>query len=139
MSALTASRLTKQVVSAGMSLLSTPEQTYAGGACGFDTSTGLVKKWAASTTIIPLGTYSEDKLVTSGGSVHVNFPSEFRLQWFANSASTDTITQTEVGSNCYIVDDQTVAKTSNSSARSIAGRVFKVDTVKGVLVKLATA
>ena len=37
---------------------------------------------------------------------------------FANSASGDLITAAEVGSDCYIVDDQTVAKTNGSSTRS---------------------
>lgn len=46
---------------------------------------------------------------------------------FANSTSADEITRAEIGSTCYIVDDQTVAKTSNSSARSAAGIVRDVD------------
>lgn len=137
MTALAKMRMTKVVKSTGMALLSTAEQVYQGGAAAFDTSTGLVKKWTASTTLIPIGRYREDQLVASGGTANVEFFRELNAMWFANSASTDQITQTEVGSNCYIVDDQTVAKTSNSNARSIAGRVWKVDATKGVLVELA--
>ena len=137
MSALTASRLPKPFVAGGMSLLSTAEQTYAGGLACFDTSTGLVKKGAASNTLIPIGVYKEDKLVASGGSASIQFPQNQYFMWFANSASADLIAQAQVGSVCYIVDDQTVAKTSNSSARSQAGTVFAVDAKKGVLVKLA--
>jgi hypothetical protein len=40
---------------------------------------------------------------------------------FGNSTSTDAITKAEWGKSVYIVDDQTVAKTSGSSTRSIAG------------------
>lgn len=46
---------------------------------------------------------------------------------FANSASTDLIDRTCIGAVCYIVADDTVAKTSNSSARKAAGTVVDVD------------
>ena len=46
---------------------------------------------------------------------------------FGNSDSADAITLADVGSDCYIVDDQTVAKTNGSGTRSRAGRVFDVD------------
>ena len=52
---------------------------------------------------------------------------------FGNSTSTDAITLADVGSDCYIVDDQTVAKTNGSGTRSRAGRVFDVDS-EGVWV-----
>jgi hypothetical protein len=139
MTALAATRMTKPVIAGGMSLLGTAEQVYQGGLACFDTSTGLVKKGAASTTLLPIGKYKEDKLVASGGSVSVEFPENHFFMWFGNSASADLIAQAQVGSNCFIVDDQTVAKTDNSGARSIAGTVYKVDATKGVLVKLHTA
>ena len=53
---------------------------------------------------------------------------------FANSASTDLITRAEIGDDCWIVDDQTVAKTSGSSTRSVAGRIVDVD-AQGVWVR----
>lgn len=52
---------------------------------------------------------------------------------FANSASTDQLTLADVGSDCYIVDNQTVAKTNGSTTRSIAGKVYDV-TADGVYV-----
>lgn len=45
---------------------------------------------------------------------------------FVNSASSDQIGLTEIGSDCYAVDDQTVAKTNGSSTRSKAGTVIDV-------------
>lgn len=45
---------------------------------------------------------------------------------FANSTSTDQITLADVGSDGYIVDDSTVAKTSGASTRSVAGKVYDV-------------
>ena len=137
MSALTKSRAVKPVRSFRITLPSTAQQVYKGGTACLDTSTGLVAKGTASTTLFPIGTYVEDALVPASGSVTVELFRELRAIWFVNSTSTDQITQTECGSNCYIVDDQTVAKTSNSNARSIAGRVWRVDPVKGVLVEFA--
>lgn len=56
---------------------------------------------------------------------------------FANSASADLITKAEIGKICYIVDNQTVAKTSATSTRSPAGLVVLVDTDGGVFVDFA--
>lgn len=46
---------------------------------------------------------------------------------FANSASTDLIARADIGNPCYVVDDQTVAKTSNSNARPVAGTIRDVE------------
>ena len=52
---------------------------------------------------------------------------------FANSSAGDAITLADIGADCFIVDNQTVAKTSASATRSVAGKVFDVD-VNGVWV-----
>lgn len=52
---------------------------------------------------------------------------------FANSASTDQITNADIGADCFIVDDQTVAKTNGTNTRSVAGKVYLVD-AQGVWV-----
>ena len=54
---------------------------------------------------------------------------------FANSAAADLIARTEIGKQCFVVDDQTVAKTNNAGARPVAGTVFDVD-AKGVWVEI---
>jgi hypothetical protein len=54
---------------------------------------------------------------------------------FANSASTDEITIADIGNIAYVVDDQTVAKTSGSFTRSPAGFIRGVDD-QGVWVEL---
>ncbi|MDD3325646.1 MAG: hypothetical protein PHW25_01010 [Zoogloea sp.] len=41
--------------------------------------------------------------------------------------SGDVVTQAEVGADCYIVDDQTVAKTDGGGTRSRAGKVVAVE------------
>ncbi|MEO6361433.1 MAG: hypothetical protein ABIO43_12810 [Sphingomicrobium sp.] len=54
---------------------------------------------------------------------------------FANSAAGDAITRAEIGDDCYIVDDSTVAKTSGGATRSVAGKIIDVDAA-GVWVRL---
>lgn len=54
---------------------------------------------------------------------------------FANSAAGDAIARADIGTYVYLVDDQTVAKTSGNGARSIAGRVLDVD-AQGVWVEV---
>jgi hypothetical protein len=53
---------------------------------------------------------------------------------FANSAAGDLIARSEIGKACYVVDDQTVAKTDNAGARPKAGTVYDVD-AQGVWVE----
>jgi hypothetical protein len=59
------------------------------------------------------------------------------FKW-ANSTAGDLITVSEIGKVCYIVDDQTVAKTSGSNTRSKAGIVRQVDS-DGVWVEMSAA
>lgn len=54
---------------------------------------------------------------------------------FENSADTDEIARSDIGSDCYIVDDQTVAKTDATSTRSKAGVIDDVDDA-GVWVRI---
>jgi hypothetical protein len=55
-----------------------------------------------------------------------------------NSSAGDLIAQADVGNDCYIVDDHTVAKTDGTGTRSIAGKIIDVDTV-GVWVQMKHA
>lgn len=47
------------------------------------------------------------------------------FKWLNHGA--DPVVQADLGANCYIVDDQTVAKTSGGDTRSVAGKVIQVD------------
>jgi hypothetical protein len=55
------------------------------------------------------------------------------FRW-ANSSAGDLIAQADVGADCFIVDDQTVAKTNGGATRSRAGKVLAVD-ASGVWVE----
>ncbi|WP_207779449.1 hypothetical protein [Zavarzinia aquatilis] len=52
---------------------------------------------------------------------------------FKNSTAGDAIALTDVGADCYVVDDETVAKTNGTNTRSVAGKIFDVD-AQGVWV-----
>jgi hypothetical protein len=53
---------------------------------------------------------------------------------FFNLAA-DAIVAGDVGKDCYLVDDQTVAKTSGANTRSVAGKIINVDS-DGVFVRV---
>lgn len=53
---------------------------------------------------------------------------------FANSPAGDLIVAADIGLNCYVVDNQTVAKTSATNTRPVAGKVFDVG-AEGVWVE----
>ncbi len=55
---------------------------------------------------------------------------------WANSAGADEITLADIGKDCFIVDDQTVAKTDGGGTRSRAGRVLFVSDDDGVIVAI---
>lgn len=54
---------------------------------------------------------------------------------YNNSTAGDLIAIADVGNDCFIVDDETVAKTNGSSTRSVAGKIFDVD-AEGVWVDM---
>jgi archaellum component FlaG (FlaF/FlaG flagellin family) len=98
-------------------------------------STGYAKGPSAATTLITAGRAAEtvDNSAGASGDLKIRVePGQFR---YNNSASTDAIGVTEVGKDCYLVDNQTVAKTDASGTRSRAGKVMDVDT-DGVWVLL---
>lgn len=54
---------------------------------------------------------------------------------FENSAAGDLIALDDVGADCFIVDDQTVALTNGAATRSRAGTIVDVDAL-GVWVRI---
>lgn len=136
MTVLASKKAVRTVEFKTIELVGKVEQVYQGGRACIDTSTGLVAKAFESTTLVPIGIYVEDQLTVSGQKVLIDLDTKITARWFANSASADLIAAAQIGSDCYLVDDQTVAKTSNSAARTIAGRVWSLDSVKGVLVQV---
>lgn len=107
---------------------------YQGGLAVLDSS-GNVKPAVVATGLIPAGIFTAtvDNASGQAGDVTATVqPGTFR---FGNSAGGDEITKAEIGDTCYLVDDQTVAKTNGSSTRSAAGQIVDVDT-SGVWVRV---
>ena len=97
-------------------------------------STGNAEMGTTATGKVCVGV-ADDTVDNSGGSAgDLQVPVRRGCFQFANSASTDALANTDYGATCYIVDNQTVAKTDGSSARSKAGIVRGVDS-NGVWVE----
>lgn len=91
-------------------------------------TSGYVVNGRTSTVDTCLGVSTSDGNNTGLGDGVTKITWE-RGTWgpFANSASGDLITLADVGKNCYLVDNQTVAKTSGTNTRVVAGVVRDVD------------
>lgn len=70
-----------------------------------------------------LGIATESKDNSGGSAGDKKIPYKTGVYAFENSASGDQIVQADVGKDAYMVDNNTAAKTSNSGARSILGRI----------------
>lgn len=127
MSALTADRNTPRRDGQELSLGLAASTKIYGGSIACRNASGYAVPGSASTTLKALGVAQEqvDNAAGAAGAKSIRIrKGTFR---FANSASTDAITTADIGNDCYVVDDQTVAKTSGSSTRSVAGKVADVD------------
>lgn len=98
---------------------------YQGGIACLNSS-GYAVPGSASTTLTCIGMFG--KTVTNSGSAGAATVTVRQgiFKW-GNSASGDLITIADVGKDVYIVDDQTVAKTDGTGARSIAGKCVGVE------------
>jgi hypothetical protein len=127
MAALTQDRLTDR--RAGDTLFRHPVaagvKIFAGALVVMNAS-GFVEPGTTATGKIGLGRAEEavDNTAGSAGAVLVNYRrGTFR---FANAAG-DAVTLASVGTDCFVVDDQTVAATDGGGTRSVAGTVLDVD------------
>jgi hypothetical protein len=98
-------------------------------------ASGLATKGAVSTTLKCVGVASAQADNSAGAAGAINVKVERGCFKFGNSSAGDAIVLADVGSNCFIVDDQTVAKTNGSSTRSVAGIVRDVE-ADGVWVEI---
>lgn len=111
------------------------KKIYAGSLVAKDAS-GNATPGAVATTLLGVGRAEEYVDNSAGAAGDKTVKVRKGVFRFANSAGGDQITAADIGKECYIVDDQTVAKTDGSSTRSIAGRIHDVDTA-GVWVEFA--
>lgn len=102
------------------------------GAILMRNATGDLIEGATATGSFGAGVALERKASVAAGAETIRYrPGIFH---FANSAAGDAIAKADIGTVCYIVDDQTVAKTNGTNTRSPAGVVDSVD-ANGVWVR----
>lgn len=133
MTALTADRNTPRAQGDFKSLgVAAATKIYAGSIV-MRNAAGYATKGATALNLVGVGRAEErvDNTGSAGDKKVLVRPGCFK---FANSASGDLITIADIGAPAYVVDDQTVAKTSGTNTRSIAGFIEDVD-AQGVLVR----
>lgn len=139
MAALTQARMAREKRMKNIALpLAAGAKAFAGGiACG-DTSDGTVKQGQTSTTLVKIGEFAETFDNTSGASavnVLVSLDREVVARWYDNAGD---VVAADLFQDAYIVDDHTVALSSATNTRSKAGRIWAVDSAKGVLIESYT-
>lgn len=134
MTALTADRNTKQRLGdVGEFPVKAATKCYQGSLAVLNA--GYAAPGTTAVGLIALGRFEETADNTSGAAGAIKARVQRGSFLFANSAAGDLIAQADVGADCYIVDDQTVAKTNGTSTRSRAGKIVAVETA-GVWVQL---
>lgn len=134
MTALTADRNTPRAEGDIKSLAVAATQLIYAGAIVMRNATGYGVKGATALNLVGVGRAEEriDNSTGVSGDKYIKVRTgRFR---FANSAAGDLITIADIGKPAYAVDDQTVAKTSGTNTRSIAGFIADVD-AQGVWVE----
>ncbi len=99
---------------------------FAGGLVSL-TSAGNARPARATNTDRVRGVAVEEVDNDPGAIGDLNVKSRTGTYLFTNSAAADEITKADFGSTCYVVDDQTVAKTSDTGARPAAGRIVRLE------------
>lgn len=124
MTATTEGRNTKRRTGDKLSVVVNNAATlYAGTLVTLLTATGLAVSGGTASAGIAVGVASET--ITGDGVKTTDV--ERGIFQFANSAAADLIAKADIGATCYVVDNQTVAKTDNSAARKAAGKIIDVD------------
>ncbi len=138
MTALAADRNTPRLEGDVKSLLVAASIKIFAGAIVMRNASGYATKGAVSTTLIGVGRADEQVDNAAGSAGDKSIKVRPGIHRYGNSASGDLITIADIGKPAFVVDDQTVAKTDGSAARSIAGFIYDVDSV-GVWVEFDEA
>jgi hypothetical protein len=111
--------------------------TIYAGALVCNDATGMAVPGSISATLIARGVADAkaDNSAGADGAIHAKVrPGIFK---FKNHGA-DLVVAADTGKDCYIIDDETVAKTSDTGARSRAGKVVEVKS-DGVFVAVGLA
>lgn len=90
---------------------------------------------ALATGLCAIGRASAEANNTGGAAGAISIKVDRGMFWYANHGG-DPVTLAALNNTCYLLDDQTVTRTSATNTRSPAGRVINVDATRGVLVEI---
>lgn len=135
MAALTTERRTPEAVGKTRSFPVAASAVAFAGGIGVLNSGGFLTKASTATGLTAVGRIEESFDNTGGANGDIRGRVKRGIFPYANSTAADEITLADVGSTCYLVDDQTVAKTDGTGTRSAAGTVYDV-TSEGVFVEI---
>jgi hypothetical protein len=133
MVALSESKAVRQRAAGDLEDVLGANQTVYAGSLLMRNASGHLIKGAVATGSFGVGVAVKAGSSTTAGVTRQRYREGVFL--FVNSTGGDAIAQADVGAVCYIVDDQTVAKTNGGSTRSPAGAIRAVDT-QGVWVEV---
>jgi hypothetical protein len=103
---------------------------------GIDLGSGKVVPASTRTDLFVIGKAAETVDATSADKLlNVRLAREIWVEWLANDAT--SIVATDLGALCYLKDDQSVTITPTGA--SVAGRVWGVDSARGVAVEFLDA
>lgn len=95
---------------------------------------GVSKPGKTGVGLVVLG-LAEETVDNSSGAAGAKSVTSRRGCWRCANLASDPVTAADVGQDVYLVDDQTIAKTSGGATRSVAGKLIDVDAV-GAWVRL---
>lgn len=78
---------------------------------------------------------AEETVDNTGGSAGALRVKLRRGQFLFKNLATDPVLRANVGSDCFIADDETVAATNGGNTRSRAGKVLGLEDANGVWVE----
>lgn len=138
MTALAADRNTARIAGDDRSGSVAASTLVYAGAILMRNATGYLIEGQTATGLVGIGRAEERVDNSAGADGDLSVAYRKGIFHFANSAAADLITFADIGDICFVVDDQTVAKTDGSSTRSKAGYIEDVD-ANGVWVRFDEA
>lgn len=113
--------------------LAVGNKAFKNGLAALDLSTGKCEPGHTESDLFALGKFESTVDATSAETpVNVYLGREVIAEWWENDTGSP-VTIAMLCALCYMKDDQTV--TSDPTGASVAGRIWDVDSVKGVLVE----
>lgn len=113
-------------------ILASGNKAWKNAVIGIDLGTGKVVPASTRTDLVVIGKAAETVDATSGDKLlNVRLAREIWVEWLVNDGT--SIAQTDLGGFCYLKDDQSVTITPTGA--SVAGRIWAVDSARGVAVE----